>query len=199
MDQVLLLRLSPKSKKKKSKNTVPFEIAIPTGLIIAHSILHTKQEKNKIKGSCFICLKPGHSYKNCRNKNKPCFHCKVKGHHNQNLCPTCKDNAKLNNNQTSKTAAPKNDNKSSNTDLKSIKTLMATNEFQSQLLLTVTTNISDINEKAPLRTRIILDCGSDKTHITKRSVHQLNFNIESDEILHVNVFGSTTPTVTRPK
>ena len=30
--------------------------------------------KEKIKGNCFICMKPNHLLKGCK-VNKPCFHC----------------------------------------------------------------------------------------------------------------------------
>ena len=155
--------------------------------------------KEKIKGKCFICFKPNHSYKKCRNKEKPCYHCKVKGHHNQSLCPT---RFKITSTSQPKETSTNNiamlpaqeKEKPPAEEIKSIKTLMASNDFKSQLL-TVTTNVYNSKSSKTLRTRIILDCGSDRTHITKRCINRLNLEIESTETLHVNIFGSTSPAV----
>ena len=42
--------------------------------------------KERMKGNCFICLRPGHSYKECM-VTKPCYHCGTIKNHHQSLCP----------------------------------------------------------------------------------------------------------------
>ena len=41
--------------------------------------------KQRIRGSCFICLKQGHGCKECR-LNKPCFYCRTANQHHRGLC-----------------------------------------------------------------------------------------------------------------
>ena len=44
-----------------------------------------KARKEKIKGHCFLCLKPGHNEKECKS-NKVCAHCQQKNRHHRSLC-----------------------------------------------------------------------------------------------------------------
>jgi len=45
-----------------------------------------ESRKAKIKGNCFICLKPNHLLKECK-VSKPCFHCQRVRNHHRSLCP----------------------------------------------------------------------------------------------------------------
>ena len=45
-----------------------------------------EDRKQRIKGKCFICLKPGHRSKECRVV-KACYHCKQTCEHHRSLCP----------------------------------------------------------------------------------------------------------------
>ena len=40
------------------------------------------------QGRCFICLKVGHTYKQCPSaQSRSCYHCKRIGHHHHSICP----------------------------------------------------------------------------------------------------------------
>ena len=45
-----------------------------------------EDRRQKIKDSCFLCLKKGHIAYKCQ-LNKVCFYCGRKNHHNRSLCP----------------------------------------------------------------------------------------------------------------
>ena len=45
-----------------------------------------EERKQRLKQSCFICLKPGHIAFECV-VNKICFHCGRRSHHHRSLCP----------------------------------------------------------------------------------------------------------------
>ncbi|CAG2200036.1 unnamed protein product [Mytilus edulis] len=45
-----------------------------------------EDRKQKIKGSCYTCLKPGHVSRDCKFE-KACYHCKQKKGHHRSLCP----------------------------------------------------------------------------------------------------------------
>ena len=45
-----------------------------------------EDRKQRIKGKCFICLRPGHRIKDCKVV-KPCYHCKESRSHHRSLCP----------------------------------------------------------------------------------------------------------------
>ena len=45
-----------------------------------------ESRKEKIKGSCFICLSHGHSIKDCFS-NRACFYCNAVKNHHRSLCP----------------------------------------------------------------------------------------------------------------
>lgn len=45
-----------------------------------------QDRKQKIKDSCFLCLREGHIAYNCMS-NKTCFYCQRRHHHHRSLCP----------------------------------------------------------------------------------------------------------------
>ena len=45
-----------------------------------------EDRKQRIKGKCFICLKPGHRSKKCRVV-KSCYHCNLTCDHHRTVCP----------------------------------------------------------------------------------------------------------------
>ena len=45
-----------------------------------------QERREKLKGSCYVCLKKGHTSKDC-TRNKICAHCGKRNQHHRSLCP----------------------------------------------------------------------------------------------------------------
>ena len=43
--------------------------------------------KQRIKGSCYICLREGHNANDCLKQGTRCYFCKQMNHHHSSLCP----------------------------------------------------------------------------------------------------------------
>ena len=114
--------------------------------------------KAKIKGNCFICMKPNNLLKDCK-ANKPCFHCQKVGNHHRNLCPKS-----FSSNDESETLA------------------MYTDPLMTS---------ANLNTSKKHSTRLVLDCGSQRTYISEDLVNKLQLLSNSTEILTVITFGST--------
>ena len=141
-----------------------------------------ESRKAKIKGNCFICLKPNHLLKDCK-VNKPCFHCQKVGNHHRSLCPK-----RFSSNEESETLAMFAD------------PLMVP-ETESSLLVsgeqvlmqTALTDVVNLDTSKKLSTRLLLDCGSQRTYISEDLVNKLQLVPNNTEILTVFTFGSTKP------
>lgn len=146
-----------------------------------------ESRRDKIKGNCFICLRSGHSYKKCSKKDKPCFHCRKKGHHHTSLCPK-KFNIDQPSSTSSVTPAPSTGTATKPTTATSTAVLI--NECTRSSLLTVTTTIRNPHNNFSYRAPLILDTASDRTHATHRSSDKLQLPIERIEKLDINTFGA---------
>ena len=141
-----------------------------------------ESRKAKIKGNCFICMKPNHLLKDCK-VSKPCFHCQKVGNHLRSLCPK-----RFSSNEESETLAMFTD------------PLMAP-ETESSLLVsgeqglmqTALVDTLNLNTSKKQSTRLLLDCGSQRTYITEDLVNKLQLVSNNTEILTVFTFGSTKP------
>jgi len=127
-------------------------------------------------------MKPNHLLKDCK-VSKPCFHCQKVGNHHRSLCPK-----RFSSNEESETLAMFTD------------PLMAP-ETESSLLVsgeqvlmqTALVDTLNLNTSKKHSTRLLLDCGSQRTYITEDLVNKLQLVSNNTEILTVFTFGSTKP------
>ena len=141
-----------------------------------------ESRKAKIKGNCFICLKPNHLLKDCK-VNKPCFHCHKAGNHHRSLCPkmfsSCEENETLTM-FIDPLMAPETESS----------LLVSGEQVLMQSALADTVNLKTSKKQS---TRLLLDCGSQRTYISEDLVNKLQLMPSNTEILTVFTFGSTKP------
>lgn len=141
-----------------------------------------ESRKAKIKGNCFICMKPNHLLKDCK-VSKPCFHCQKVGNHHRSLCPK-----KFSSNEESETLAMFTDPLMAPETESSL--LVSGKQVLMQTALADTVNLNTSNKQC---TRLLLDCGSQRTYISEDLVKKLQLVSNNTEILTVFTFGSTKP------
>ena len=141
-----------------------------------------ESRKAKIKGNCFICMKPNHLLKDCK-VSRPCFHCQKVGNHHRSLCPK-----KFSCNEESDTLAMFTDPLMTP---KAESSLLVSGE--QVLMHTALVYTLNLNTSKKQSTRLLLDCGSHRTYITTDLVNKLQLRSSNTEILTVFTFGSTKP------
>ena len=141
-----------------------------------------ESRKAKIKGNCFICTKPNHLLKDCK-VSKPCFHCQKVGNHHRSLCPK-----KFSSNEESETLAMFTDPLMARETESSL--LVSGKQVLMQTALADTANLNTSNKQC---TRLLLDCGSQRTYISEDLVNKLQLVSNNTEILTVFTLGSTKP------
>ena len=122
--------------------------------------------KNKL---CFKCLTPGHSKRECRNKNK-CYRCKSYNHHTAICDKEERQESHIGN------------EKSTGVNIVNSKT--------SVLLQTASGIISDTKESRNLTVKILLDSGSQRTYMSQRVVKALNLKPVNSQEMNIKTFGS---------
>ena len=134
--------------------------------------------KLKVRGYCFICLKKGHLLKECTS-TRACVYCEKKGNHHRSLCP----------NQFSK-----QQKELSNASLKTTETNLVAAE-ESVIMQTAQTDLmnSGCNENNKRNARVLLDCGSKRTYISKEVADELNLTPIGENRLTIFTFGTTKP------
>ncbi|XP_068758452.1 uncharacterized protein [Montipora capricornis] len=117
--------------------------------------------KEKIKGQCFICLKPGHHQKDCK-ANKMCVHCQQKNKHHRSLCINKfrEKPAETAHVVTETRKYPENRNR------KIENTLLASDE--QVLMQTATVEVENLEKSGKHTIRLLLDTGSQRLYITKQ-------------------------------
>ncbi|XP_044180058.1 uncharacterized protein LOC114970531 [Acropora millepora] len=136
--------------------------------------------KEKIKGQCFICLKPGHHQKGCK-ANKVCVHCQQKNKHHRNLC--------INKFQEkpAETAHVVTETISTVTE----NTLLASDE--QVLMQTATVEVENLEKSGKQTIRLLLDTGSQRSYITEQLADKLQLPIKGSETLTVYTFNTSKP------
>ena len=141
-----------------------------------------ESRKAKSKGNCFICMKPNHLLKDCK-VSKSCFHCQKVGNHHRSLCPK-----RFSSNEESETLAMFTDHLMAPETESS---LMVSGE--QVLMQTALVDTLNLNTSEKQSTRLLLDCGSQRTYITEDLVNELQLVSKNTEIRTVFTFGSTKP------
>ena len=114
------------------------------------STLQERQEK--LKESCYICLKKGHISKNC-TKNKICAHCGKMNQHHRSLCPTLFTNS--------------NPSPSLSSIEEVVKAKPTDTTRTNVLMQTATAAVKNMDGNHSRSIRLILDSGSQRTYVQK--------------------------------
>ena len=142
-----------------------------------------KTRKQRIKGSCYICLKQGHIINDCP-KRIPCFHYGKWNHHHRSLRTqkfgtVHREQANLAEDQSSQDEV-----------LKIETSRISSGEMV--LMQTVRADINNPDNDFKQNTRMLLDSGSQRTYITESSARKMNLEIWKREIITLVTFGSET-------
>ena len=145
-----------------------------------------EDRKKQIKGCCYRCLKKGHMAGDCKS-NKVCVYCGEYNKHQRSLCPR-KFKSKLAVEATSvtlpeeeiceKVSASSNEN-----------AMVSVGE--SVFMQTATTEVKHPTTGNAMTTRILLDCGSQRTYISRSLANKLGLKPEKEEELKIVTFGSS--------
>ena len=136
--------------------------------------------KEKIKGHCFICLKPGHHQKHCKT-SKVCVHCQQKNKHHRSLC--------INKFQEKPT-------ETANVVTETISTITGNTLLASDeqvLMQTATAEVENLEKSRRQAIRLLLDTGSQRTYITEQLAEKLQLPINGSETLTVYTFSTSKP------
>ena len=119
----------------------------------------------QISGRCYICLKTGHLLKNCLS-TKRCVYCKQERNHHQSLCP------------------------------KQFETIHTTKEAsmvavgEQVIMQTATVELVNPLCESTERTRLLLDCGSQRSYITQELAERLKLKHIAKNYLTIYTFGT---------
>ena len=145
--------------------------------------------KEKIKGHCFICLKPGHHHKDWKTR-KVCVHCRQKNKHHQSLC--------INKFQEKPTETANVVTEPISTITEN--TLLASDE--QVLMQTATAEVDNLEKSRRQAIRLLLDTGSQRIYITEQLAEKLKnpnpnpnpkLPIKGSETLTVYTFSTSKP------
>ena len=124
--------------------------------------------KKQISGRCYICLKTGHLLKECQSTRK-CVYCNQERNHHRSLCPKqfkSADNIK----QTSMVAIG-----------------------EQVIMQTATVELVNPIRETFETTRLLLDCGSQRSYITEDLAKRLKLHYIGKNYLTIYTFGTTKP------
>lgn len=130
--------------------------------------------KTQLGRRCYNCFSEGHRADKCRSKRK-CRHCNKFGNHNRALCPTKLGNL----------------GKAIQTDNLHVKTQLNSNTTLLQTCLVSVSNSE--TESRPLHCRVLLDCGSQRSYVTKSIANSLNLQMLDKMNLSIFTFGTKSP------
>lgn len=134
-----------------------------------------EERKMKLNGRCFYCFRKGHNAKACRIKRK-CTHCKKL--HNRALCPQKLTTVAGNNSATMKT----------------LESSCLTSNYSNVISYLQTATVKILANNLEHQCRLLLDCGSQRSYITAKTVNRLNLTPEKEpDLLLIYTFGSNDP------
>ena len=152
------------------------------------------------QGRCFVCLKVGHTYKECPHaQSKSCYYCYKVGHHHCSICPkhfgvpSSNDVNQTSVNVNSSEAGQPIISKATNTDVNHVKLshrLLASGE--KVLLQTARVIVSDTNG-CKVSARVLLGSASQRTFGTEQLAKQLQLPLQQKELLSISKFGGKGP------
>ncbi|XP_060589617.1 uncharacterized protein LOC132744845 [Ruditapes philippinarum] len=141
-----------------------------------------EERKNRIRGSCYRCLKDGHGIRECKS-NKRCVYCNQFNRHHRSLCPK---KYKQTTQEDSQMSATEQINNISPMEQNEENAMLSHGE--SVFMQTALTDIQNPTSNESVKTRILLDCGSQRTYITQSLADKLRLKKQYVEELHVFTF-----------
>lgn len=140
--------------------------------------------KQRIRGSCYICLKSTHQASGCPQRVK-CYYCRQWNRHHRSLCP--KQFEAVHRETSSLAEELPQHNDVVNTE----NSLISSGEMV--LMQTAKTDVKNPENGIKQNARILLDSGSQRTYITESLAKRLNLKLgDKDEFMLVT-FGSEKP------
>ncbi|XP_071158950.1 uncharacterized protein [Mytilus edulis] len=149
-----------------------------------------EDRKQKIKGSCYTCLKQGHVSRDCKFE-KTCYHCKQKKGHHRSLCPKKIPSQQK---EVSHLAYEMCEIASSEENVPENSLLSSGNIVLMQTAQT-TVSHTEVNETEVVR--LLMDSGSQRTYITKNLAKRLNLKKKATEEITLVTFGADKPKTLR--
>ncbi|VDI20783.1 Hypothetical predicted protein [Mytilus galloprovincialis] len=149
-----------------------------------------EDRKQKIKGSCYTCLKPGHVSRDCKFE-KACYHCKQKKGHHRSLCPKKIPSQQK---EVSHLADEMCEIASSEENVPE-NSLLSSGDIV--LLQTAQTTVSNTEVNETEVVRLLMDSGSQRTYITENLAKRLNLKKKATEEITLVTFGTDKPKTLR--
>ena len=151
-----------------------------------------EERKRKIRGCCYRCLKHGHMAYDCKS-NRACVYCGEYNQHHRSLCPQ-KFKSKQRVEATTVSLSEEG-------VCEEINSMPGENAMvsvgESVFMQTATSEVKHPKTSASVTTRILLDCGSQRTYITQSLANKLGLKEERTEKLKVVTFGSSQSTIVK--
>ncbi|XP_060601995.1 uncharacterized protein LOC132755202 [Ruditapes philippinarum] len=149
------------------------------------------ERKDRIKGSCFRCLKEGHLSLDCKS-NKKCVYCDKMNAHHRSLCPKKFTVQRTISNMSTDVISDKaaeSDTMTNSFHVRNDNGLMSMNEMV--LMQTALTKIKNPSERTDTEVRVLLDSGSHRSYISEKLTQRLCLKGEGEQEIHVVTFGNT--------
>ena len=143
-----------------------------------------EERKQRIKGSCFICMKQGHRLGECGLK-KSCAYCHQWNNHHRSLCQQ-KFGAENREGAHLVQELHADEDYSINENA-----LLSSGEMV--LMQTATADISNPHSKQMQNVRMLFDTGSHRTYITESLAKRLNLKRGDESEINLVTFGSEKP------
>ena len=147
-----------------------------------------EERKQKIKGSCFICMKQGHKVAECGLK-KQCVYCHQWNNHHRSLCQQ-KFGAINREGAHLIEELPQDEDSGINENA-----LLSSGEMV--LMQTATADISNTVTGQIQTVRMLLDTGSQRTYISEALAKKLSLKRGEESEINLVTFGSEKPKIQR--
>ena len=135
-----------------------------------------RKQSLRRSGRCFICLRRNHLSRNCRSTGR-CSHCR--GRHHASICLQ----HSANNDDSTPASTATDDSKAT--------PVMCVDSKNQAMLQTATIVVHSGERDRPThKTRMILDCGSQRTYVTSRIQQILSLPTSSVEAIEIKPFGT---------
>ena len=142
------------------------------------------ERKQQLRNSCHKCLNVSHRSTDCK-RNKFCFHCGVSNVHHRSLCPQKFQLRRSNESIHASEEITKMSNQSVDSDEN---VLISSGEMI--LMQTAKTELKNPLNSSSQQTRILLDCGSQRTYITEQLATTLGLERGEETEINLVTFGS---------
>ena len=143
--------------------------------------------KQRIKGSCFICLKQGHKTNDC-TLSKDCYYCHQANNHHRSLCPQ-----KFNPTREFMKESVHLVEENSQEEESDITENVLLSSGESVLMQTAKTKVNNPITNSQQTVRLLLDTGSQRTYVTESLAKSLNLKMGEPNDITLVTFGSKKP------